>query len=179
MFGFTIFVGAVLFWCTILWIDGKQVNGLKEQRKHESVNSSSWRIEYSEASEDRRQYTNLTWQLPSAILVADSIAISFAFSNTVINAPVWAQTGLLLAAFLFNVIMYVNFWKFAFRSYSRLLRLQRIEEKHEMKRIGEEEPIPAKLGTWKIMNLLIILLSAGLLDVAIPGLWKLALILGL
>ena len=107
--------------------------------------------------------------MPSAILVADSIAISFAYSNNVDNAPPWAQTGLLLAAFIFNVIMYVNFWKFAFRSYSRLLRLQRIEEEKHMRRIGGKEPIPANVGTWKWMNLLIILLSAGLLDLAIPG----------
>ena len=74
---------------------------------------------------------------------------------------------MLLAAFGFNVIMYLNFWKFAYRSYSRFLRLRTIESRNGMTRLGGSEPIPIRWGTWKWMSFLIILLSAGLLDLAI------------
>jgi hypothetical protein len=141
---------------------------LEKQHKHESVRSTSWRVELAEASEDRRQFTNLTWQLPSAIIVADSIAISFAYSKDVhASAPSWVPPLLLLAALGFNIIMYLNFWKFAYRSYSRFLRLRTIESKKAMRRLRGAEPIPVKWGTWKLMSLLIILLSAGILDLAI------------
>jgi hypothetical protein len=163
-----IFAGALALGVVILIVDRQQVRALENQCKDETVDVLCWEKEYSEASEDRRQYTNLTWQLPSAILVADGIAISFAYSYDVrVSAPWWAPALLLLAAFVFDIIMYLNFWKFAYRSYSRLLRLRKIEDKMGMKRVGGREPIPIRWGTWKWMSFLILLLSAGLLDLAL------------
>lgn len=163
----TIFLCALAVVIVILYVDDGQIKGLQKAKKREPV-GGSWREEYHEASDDRRQYTNLTWQLPSAILVADGLAIGFAYSKDFrASAPWWAPTVLLLAAFGFNVIMYLNFWKFAYRSYSRFLRMQRIESVKKMKRLGEEEPIPVTWGTWKWMTCVIIFLSALLLSIGI------------
>lgn len=165
--GRVIFASAAILGVIILIVDHLQIKSLEKRRKNEPVDTSSWQAEYAEATEDRRQYTNLTWQIPSAILVADGIAISFAYSKDVhASAPWWAPTILLLAAFGFNVVMYLNFWKFAYRSYSRFLRIQTIERQRGMRRVGDTEPIPIRWGTWKWMSFLIIMLSAGLLYLA-------------
>jgi hypothetical protein len=163
----TIFLLALVVAIIILYVDDLQTKNLKEVRTREPV-TADWKTEYREASDDRRQYTNLTWQLPSAILVADGLAIGFAYSKDFLqSAPLWAPSMLLFAASLFNVIMYVNFWKFAYRSYSRFLRLQRIESVKKMRRLGGKEPGPVRYGTWRWMGCVVILLTALLLELSI------------
>jgi hypothetical protein len=163
--------GSFLFVAAVLFIDYRQIKELRNERKNEIV-GPDWETEYREASDDRRQYTNLTWQLPSAILVADGLAISFAYSKDFrAGAPWWGSGLLLLAAFVFNSIMFVNFWKFAYRSYSRFLRLKRIESRKKLRRMGErKERIPIRWGTWRWMALMIIFLTTIMFELAISAL---------
>jgi hypothetical protein len=60
-----IVIGASFIIAIVLFIDQRQISELKKQSENQKV-GKDWKTEYSEASEDRRQYSNLTWQIPSA-----------------------------------------------------------------------------------------------------------------
>jgi len=154
----------------LLYLDYRDTKDLQRVHSAEPV-SEEWQVEYDEANEDRRHYTNLTWQLPSAIFVADGLAIGFAYSKDFRGgAPCWAPALLLIAACMFNVIMFLNFWKFGYRSYSRLQRIKKIEQEKGLRRIGGIEPIIVRWGSWRWMSLLIVGLSAILFELALSSL---------
>ena len=76
--------------------------------------------------------------------MADGLAITFVYAKDSV-APSSAAVFLLWAAFGFNVIMFVNFWKFAYRSFQRYLRLRTNEDQKNLRRLGpEREPVPIR-----------------------------------
>lgn len=137
--------------------------------------STLWLEEYRECSEDRRHYTDLTWKIPSATLVVDSVIIGFAFSKD-IHLPPWGAGALVLLSGTFSLILTVNFWKYAFRSYRSLKRLQGIEKQHpELKRFSVKEPwhVGIRLGRVTTLFLFGVSLSLLYLGVCLLRVWPL------
>lgn len=135
--------------------------------------NGDWLEEYRECSEDRRHYTDLTWQIPSAVLVVDSVVVGLAFSKDA-DLPSGGAGALVLLGGIFSLILTFNFWKYVYRSSRRLERLKEIEKQHpELRRFTDKEPWYARtpLGQLTAVFLFVVSLSLLYLGACLLQVW--------
>jgi len=89
-----------------------------------------WEVEYREASEDRRHFTDLSWQLPSTIIVVNGILLTLAVQF--LNCPI--RGCVILFGAIFGAILLLNFMKFAYWSEKMRLVLRDIDSRKGFRR---------------------------------------------
>jgi len=119
--------------------------------------------------------TTLTWQIPSAILVVDSVVIGFIFSKDT-SLPSWMSAALLVVGGVFSLILTFNFWKYVCRSSRRLERIKETEKQHsELRRFSAKEQWYGQIPLGLITTAFLIAVNVGLLVLAgyVMGVWLL------
>jgi hypothetical protein len=126
----------------------------------------AWVEEYHECSEDVRHYTNLSWQIPSAVLLVDFVVLGLALSNTQILTS-RVRILILLLGFAYSFILTLNFAKLAYRATKRRELLERIERAHRRILFGrysyKEHWLIRKANLRHFMALLLASVSIGML----------------